>query len=87
MSASAAPSMLASCSSVPMSMSSWLRLEDTPLVRVSVVSVAPIWSGRMRAEWASRTVRASVAPKGRSSTGPAAGAAGAAGAASAGGSA
>ena len=63
--------MLASSSSVPRSMRSWLRRDETPLVRVSVVSVAPICSGRIRAEWASRTVRPSLAVKGRSSTGPA----------------
>ena len=83
MSASAAPSMEASSSSVPRSMRSWLRREETPLVSVSVVSVAPICSGRMREAWARSTVRASVAPKGRSSTGPAAAGAGPAGAASA----
>ena len=82
MSASAAPSMEASSSSVPRSMRSWLRREETPLVSVSVVSVAPICSGRMREAWASSTVRASVAPKDRSSTGPPAAGAVGAGAAS-----
>ena len=44
--ASAAPSTLATPSSELMSMSSWLRREETPLVSVSVVSFSPICSGR-----------------------------------------
>ena len=75
--ASAAPSMVESESSAAMSMSSWLRFEDTPFVRVSTVSEALICSGRSLFEKAKRTRIASEAESGSSGIVPLAAAAGA----------
>ena len=69
--ASAAPSMLGTPSSALISISSWLRREDTPLVRVSVVSCAPIWSGRIFALYAISVLMPSHAVNGISSAGAA----------------
>ena len=78
-SASAAPSMAATPSSADRSMSSWLRREETPPVRISVVSLPAIWSTRILFWKANSTLMASAAVKLSSGAGPAA-AAGAAGA-------
>ena len=45
-SASAAPSMAPKPNSTPRSSSSWFRRDDTPSTKVSIESVAAIWSGR-----------------------------------------
>ena len=60
-----------------MSMSSWLRFDDTPFVKVSTVSEASICSGRSLFEKARRTRIASEAESGSSGIVPLAAAAGA----------
>ena len=77
MDASAAPSIVDTDSSAAMSMRSWLRFEETPLVRVSTVSVDSICSGRSLFEKAKRIRIASEAERGSSGMVPLAAAAGA----------
>ena len=78
--ASAAPSMEPVPNSLPRSSRTWLRREETPSTSDSMVSAAPIWSGRTLVHTATSSSKASAAPysrsAGRSPAGAAATAAG-----------
>lgn len=66
---SAAPSMALRLSSLDISISTWLRFEETPPVRVSTVSAWPICSRRIRVAKASKKAVASEAVNSTSAAG------------------